>query len=160
MFLGKPRLVTCDFTTSTLRCWPGIHNSTTDKAVSGNYLAILILAWGYVLSAKWAQLAGNGANITPHPQVHLNDVTPDDIIIDIGEPSDDAIRWWTAILSQHQGWSATIDYNGPSQVVNPIFRSTDQVRLARLFAQRQPMLAAFWLGAIITGFHTTLTTDF
>jgi hypothetical protein len=109
--------------------WPGAEN--VDGPVKGNFIAVLTLAWCYILSAKWVEmqppchLSRDRDSIEPEKLVYLADQaqfgrgTMDDIAscvdvvhIDVGAISDDAARWWAAILAPETGWEAAIDWPG------------------------------------------------
>ncbi|EPE08947.1 immunoglobulin variable region used by the itc63b heavy chain [Ophiostoma piceae UAMH 11346] len=85
---------------------------------SRNYVAILALAWSYILSARWAEVMpgpctliyGDEPAVTSSTENGL--VEHDAIVVDIGEASSDEARWWAAILAEDQGWRATISFDG------------------------------------------------
>ncbi|KAK0609412.1 hypothetical protein B0T14DRAFT_541019 [Immersiella caudata] len=82
-----------------------------------NRLAVLILAWPYVLSARWAEVMPEGASLfytssmadaydartpfTPLPEHPKPEV-------DIRYAGPDETRWWAAVLAPGQGWQATL----------------------------------------------------
>jgi hypothetical protein len=74
-----------------------------------NHLFVLILAWAYILSSRWAELM-------PQSTVRYTDVkakwtdaeSVDSIIIDIGDADEEKARWWAAILAPREGWQADI----------------------------------------------------
>jgi hypothetical protein len=78
-----------------------------------NYLAVLILAWAYILSARWTEIMPGPCSLrytdcqatyqdatTSHHQKAIN--------IDIGNVNSEETRWWAAILASGQGWQATM----------------------------------------------------
>lgn len=83
-----------------------------------NCLAMLILAWSYILSARWAEMMPEGASLVytssiadvhnPHaPTTRL----PDHLKlleVDIRYAGPDETRWWAAVLAPGQGWRATL----------------------------------------------------
>ncbi|KAL9632748.1 MAG: hypothetical protein Q9204_003664 [Flavoplaca sp. TL-2023a] len=102
--------------------WPGVQEGDRQKT-EGNHLAILLLAWAYVLSARWVELqppCGLTGSLPPGAMhysdlqaARLNDeedIPADTIEIDIGQECERAARWWAAILAPGEGWYATIDF--------------------------------------------------
>ncbi|TQW01327.1 immunoglobulin variable region used by the ITC63B heavy chain [Cordyceps javanica] len=81
-----------------------------------NYIAILMLAWAYILSARWVEIMPEPCSIsyTESCAFHGHDVTTksrnssDSIEIDIGAASQGEARWWAGILAQGQGWQAAM----------------------------------------------------
>ncbi|KAG6365547.1 hypothetical protein INS49_007158 [Diaporthe citri] len=81
------------------------------------HVPILMLAWAYILSARWAELIP-GADISDYNghQMQLNSgngphgLEDDDnsVVVDIGDVDDAAARWWTAVLAADGGWDASI----------------------------------------------------
>ncbi|RSL98174.1 hypothetical protein CDV31_012708 [Fusarium ambrosium] len=77
-----------------------------------NHIPILMLAWAYVLSARWAELIpgacisqtnqdtsnGSGLSETDKPVVSVN----------LGQVEESAINWWKSILTEENGWDANI----------------------------------------------------
>lgn len=74
-----------------------------------NHVPILMLAWAYILSARWAELI-QAAHVLPssrhrtHQSTTKNDEPP--IRVHVGEVEEDAARSWDTILSG--GWEATM----------------------------------------------------
>ncbi|OAR03087.1 hypothetical protein LLEC1_07144 [Akanthomyces lecanii] len=81
-----------------------------------NYISILMLAWAYILSARWVEIMPESCSIsyTESCAFHGHDMTTksrnsgDTIEIDIGEASPEESRWWAGILAQGQGWQAAM----------------------------------------------------
>ncbi|KAF2758958.1 hypothetical protein EJ05DRAFT_475201 [Pseudovirgaria hyperparasitica] len=80
----------------------------------GDFLAVLVLAWAYILSARWAEMMPESCSIrytecraimcdTSEPGID-----PNTISVDIGPASSEERRWWTAVLAPDQGWQATM----------------------------------------------------
>ncbi|PGH11835.1 hypothetical protein AJ79_04632 [Helicocarpus griseus UAMH5409] len=78
-----------------------------------NHIPILILAWSYILSARWAELMPGKPNLVytenQAPQwkeddepVNMKSVC----VVDIGNVPNDAVRWWAAVLAPKAGWHA------------------------------------------------------
>ncbi|KAF2463835.1 uncharacterized protein BDR25DRAFT_383147 [Lindgomyces ingoldianus] len=81
-----------------------------------NYLAILILAWAYILSARWTEVMPGPCTLTyTESQATYHDATNHQnnrncIDVDIGGVSPEEARWWAAILARGQGWQATMTF--------------------------------------------------
>ncbi|KAK5651984.1 hypothetical protein OQA88_11527 [Cercophora sp. LCS_1] len=77
-----------------------------------NCLAILILAWSYILSARWAELMPEGTSfVYTSSMADAHDThQPDDLRleVDIGYAGLDEARWWAAVLAPGQGWQANM----------------------------------------------------
>lgn len=75
-----------------------------------NHLSILVFAWSYILSARWAQLmpgailryTDSKAYTSDEPQEHGS------AMVDIGIINNNEARWWSAILAPGEGWEAFI----------------------------------------------------
>ncbi|KAL8835534.1 MAG: hypothetical protein Q9176_006883 [Flavoplaca citrina] len=123
--------------------WTGlVFKRETDKKVEGNHLAILLLAWAYVLSARWVELqpsCGLTGSLPPGAMhysdlqaARLNneeDIPADTIETDIGEECERAARWWAAILAPGEGWYATVDFG------DKIYRSPWSAHIASVAHQ-------------------------
>ncbi|KAF1358850.1 hypothetical protein EJ07DRAFT_166328 [Lizonia empirigonia] len=79
-----------------------------------DYLTILMLAWAYILSARWAEVMPAGCSLiyTDNLARHYNATTnlrgsQHSLVLDIGPVKRNEARWWAAILAQGQGWQAT-----------------------------------------------------
>ncbi|KAK4241624.1 hypothetical protein C8A03DRAFT_40980 [Achaetomium macrosporum] len=70
-----------------------------------NHICVLTLAWAYVLSARWAEVA-------VWKQPGDADTRPRAISVELGPASDSAARWWAAVLAPNQGWTTGITHNG------------------------------------------------
>ncbi|KAI1397209.1 hypothetical protein F4819DRAFT_472726 [Hypoxylon fuscum] len=93
----------------------------------GNHVPILMLAWAYILSARWAELIP-GACIPDYSshQARLNASNgpkgpedDDSVVVDVGDVDDAAARWWTAILAADGGWDASISSNTGARLCSP-----------------------------------------
>lgn len=108
---------------------------------SDNYLSVLILAWTYILSARWAELMPTTCIIEyTHSLAHsknMSDTGTDyndqnTVCIDIDYADQAEARWWSAVLSLGQGWRATMRM-AQSTFLSPWsidFRSNLQFRLS------------------------------
>ncbi|KAK4039234.1 hypothetical protein C8A01DRAFT_47258 [Parachaetomium inaequale] len=71
-----------------------------------NYLSVLVLAWAYVLSARWTELMPNHCTLRyTSSQANVDQLIVD---VDIADASPDEARWWAAVLAPGQGWQATL----------------------------------------------------
>ncbi|KAI1421060.1 hypothetical protein F5Y12DRAFT_65640 [Xylaria sp. FL1777] len=107
-----PRPVTIDFAEdpgSLFPKWPEKHN----------HIAILVLAWAYVLSARWAEIIPRASaleyseSLAPckaRPTREKNDSNATSAVVDIGNANDKAARWWAAVLAPGQGWKGRIPH--------------------------------------------------
>lgn len=107
------------------------------------HVPILLQAWAYILSARWVELMP-GAHISlrdtqqsdgglhvPNPSTDNQEVSP----IHIGTASEEATRWWTAILSVHSGWDATIHNNKGDLLHSPWSTTLTSERSFQILAQ-------------------------
>ncbi|EXJ72776.1 uncharacterized protein A1O5_03923 [Cladophialophora psammophila CBS 110553] len=108
------------------RNWPGAEN--IDQPAKGNCIAILTLAWCYILSAKWTEIQQPSPLGRDHDSTELgglvylpdqaqfglgnNAACSDAVHVDLGGISHGAARWWAAILASGTGWEAAITYSG------------------------------------------------
>jgi hypothetical protein len=83
-----------------------------------DHIALLILAWAYILSARWAEIIPGASG----PEYSNCEAEWDDksillknaptgsttATIDLGDIDDDAARWWAAVLALEGGWNASI----------------------------------------------------
>ncbi|KAH7008748.1 hypothetical protein EDB80DRAFT_717336 [Ilyonectria destructans] len=85
---------------------------TSCFAQDNDYLAILILAWTYILSARWTEimpsctLAYTENQVTYHDGMTRCKDKQSLISIHIGNASPEEARWWAAVLAPGQGWQA------------------------------------------------------
>ncbi len=108
--------------------WPGVQEGdgqTTEgdgQMTEGNHLTILLLAWAYILSARWVELLSPYGleGSFPLGSIHYSDlqaarlrneedIPAGAIEIDISEKGERAARWWAAVLAPGEGWRATIE---------------------------------------------------
>jgi len=110
---------------SRLRRIRGLPNS-----MESNHVPILLLAWAYILSARWAELipgAHGPAYTSSYAGLHirtssgLNEPREDDglIVVDVGDVDVDAARWWAAVLAVGSGWNAGIRNNKGQLLSSP-----------------------------------------
>ncbi|CAG8908425.1 unnamed protein product [Penicillium egyptiacum] len=95
--------------------WPGVHGiSGYDE---GNHIAVLFLAWAYILSAKWAELLDRSdthqclAKYSDTCQEPEEAVQPEVIEVDLPPDASEAeIVWWNAVLSGTPAWEISVEY--------------------------------------------------
>ncbi|KAF5639681.1 immunoglobulin variable region used by the itc63b heavy chain [Fusarium sp. NRRL 52700] len=79
---------------------------------SENHLTVLVLAWAYALSARWAEIFSQALPLVyTDSQAEWLATRPCDnieAVVDIGNVNDDAARWWAAVLSPGQGWNSSM----------------------------------------------------
>ncbi|KAF4630954.1 hypothetical protein G7Y89_g7181 [Cudoniella acicularis] len=83
-----------------------------------DHVALLILAWTYVLSARWAEIIPGvlGPEYTSWEAGWEEEGKADEseraftaiTTVDLGDIDDDAARWWSAVLAVEGGWKACI----------------------------------------------------
>jgi hypothetical protein len=94
------------------------------RAGEGNYIVVLVLAWTYVLSARWAELIP-GACISKGETLdtdvtHQEDANlPNSVIVNVGEVEGSALEWWRAVLLAHGSWNASIRTNTGATLCSP-----------------------------------------
>ncbi|RKK87282.1 hypothetical protein BFJ69_g801 [Fusarium oxysporum] len=97
----------------------GRHSRATLPDIFGKYsrhIPVLLQAWAYILSARWAELVP-GAHLS-RPDISLSNEntsrsppehnSKSQVTINLGAVSEGAAQWWTALLSVERGWSATM----------------------------------------------------
>jgi len=124
LLCGVLKPVRCSFAEhSRFMNWPNVQGE--GSPTEGNHLAILLLAWSYIISARWVELqspCGRKGPAPPGGMQYLDlratllksgeDVPEGVIEIDIGDQKERAARWWAAILASGEGWRATIEVGG------------------------------------------------
>lgn len=98
--------------------WPGVQE-VDEQSPAGNHLAILILAWAFILSARWVELQSSGVLGSVHytglqasGQNKAGNIDADPIEVDVGGGSKGAARWWASILASGEGWRAWLAIDG------------------------------------------------
>ncbi|RSL55513.1 hypothetical protein CEP53_007071 [Fusarium sp. AF-6] len=98
---------------------------------------MLSLVWAYALSARWAAIipqaspleyTNSQAEWVTSQSYHARN---SEAIVELGAVSDDAARWWAAVLSQGQGWKAFIS-RGRSKLLSPWSTTLEAVLAIRL----------------------------
>lgn len=132
------------------------YSSTTLTEFFGpnsRHIPILIQAWAYILSARWAELIP-GAQIchqdTPKSKEGLNKLPQlsvgDPITINIGTVSKSAADWWTAILSVDGCWDATIRNAKGNILLSP---------WSTVLESERPIMVSYNIAADISSSHST-----
>ncbi|KAL8912006.1 MAG: hypothetical protein Q9171_002919 [Xanthocarpia ochracea] len=80
-----------------------------EEATDKTHITLLILAWAYILSARWVELQRPSTRLVYSPQSQKANIPKGATEIDIGGASQRFIRWWAALLAPGQGWRAEID---------------------------------------------------
>ncbi|KAE8367171.1 hypothetical protein BDV27DRAFT_143053 [Aspergillus caelatus] len=115
--------------------WPGVQG--LEGYDESNYIAVLFLAWAYMLSARWSELLSR----SPEHRCMITRIE-----VDIGDnATDDEVHWWEAILSAYEGWSITTVYNGRTYVspwAVAISGATELRTKQRLYGQCSAALSA------------------
>ena len=82
---------------------------------ASNYIAILTLAWSYILSARMVELQGHNGACTFYTNSIATGfhgigggMSPEGITINLNKTTKASARWWAAILAPKQGWRAII----------------------------------------------------
>ena len=132
LLCGISKSVGCSFAEqSHFTDWPGVREGNGQTIVrdgritEGNHLAILLLAWAYILSARWVELQSSYDLRCSFPLVGMHysdlkaarsnndeDISTGAITINIGDSCERAARWWAAILAPGEGWHAKIQVEG------------------------------------------------
>lgn len=78
-----------------------------------SYLSVLVLAWSYILSARWTETLPESCTIkyTQAKPAHIlgtdeHSVGKDTIEILLADAELEEVRWWVAVLAPGQGWKA------------------------------------------------------
>ncbi|KAL8647415.1 MAG: hypothetical protein Q9210_005574 [Variospora velana] len=108
---GFTNSVACHFSTSC----PSVNWLTSQEDgedTDKGHITLLILAWAYILSARWVELQGPLTRLAYSPggrEWQKANLSSEAIEIHVGEASEQSIRWWAALLAPGQGWRAEID---------------------------------------------------
>lgn len=103
----------CTFSKATTLIWP---NKLRNSSTSLNYLAMFVLGWSYVFSARLVVLrrnssadhilyTGSRAPVRRKPRETKDDST---ISVRLGDLDAVELRWWAAILAPGCGWQAVL----------------------------------------------------
>lgn len=112
------------FSSSPYSATEFLKNVTTEL----NHVPVLMLAWAYILSARWAELIpgatlsgyeSHQAQLDPGNWPHGQEDDDSIVFVDIGDVDDGAARWWTAVLAAEPGWCASIRSDTGSLLRSP-----------------------------------------
>ena len=93
---------------------------------NSHHVAVLLLAWAYVFSARWAVLIP-GMTSPAYTKnkaawLSLHDISEsggeENSIVQLGQVSKSAARWWAALFAPGSGWMATRTH-GEDQLLSP-----------------------------------------
>ncbi|KAF8542909.1 hypothetical protein BDD12DRAFT_823306 [Trichophaea hybrida] len=93
----------------------GISSETIQRARAAldnskdNHLAVLTIAWTYILSALWGESQGGTSQ---YLDVAPENPCEDDQIVYIPGEESGAVNWWRQLLAQPSGWKVTMEYRG------------------------------------------------
>ena len=78
-----------------------------------NLLAVLALAWSYILSARLVELQGSDISILTYTEtaapIYRGDKNPSSVSVDIGGVDSRTVRWFAAILAPGVGFQIALD---------------------------------------------------
>lgn len=89
-------------------------------ARDNDYLAMLILAWTYILSARWTEIMPGSCTLAYtedrapyHDGMSKRKDKQNPMSVHIGNATPEEVRWWAAVLAPGQGWQArmTLEQN-------------------------------------------------
>lgn len=111
-----------------------------------DHVTILILAWAYILSARWSEIipganvqyAGAGAGARAESTKDESST----ITVPIKALSGEAARWWQAVLAPGQGWLATGDTYGRTLYSPWSVTLSSRTALTPIFLGHSPAPAA------------------
>jgi hypothetical protein len=94
-----------------------------------NYVSVLILAWAYILSTKWAEVMPESCSLTytdrragdhPDGKTTKQQRTQQPLTaLMIGDAGLEEARWWAAILAPDQGWQASMAFGQDTVLLSP-----------------------------------------
>lgn len=83
------------------------------------HLVVLIFAWAYALSARWAEIIPRVSPVeytssqAPWTAHQVSDEEAENgrpMVVELGNVTDEAARWWAAVLAPGEGWRAAIPH--------------------------------------------------
>ncbi|KAF5965914.1 immunoglobulin variable region used by the itc63b heavy chain [Fusarium coicis] len=120
------------FTSTKLPLPPSVWFKQND-----NHLTVLVLAWAYALSARWAEIFSQASPLEyTDSQAEWLAMRPCDnteAIVDVGNVSADAARWWAGVISPGQGWKASMSC-GRYKFMSPWSSTLESLPAIRLFS--------------------------
>ena len=107
------RLQTSSPTTVTLGGNSFLKWSEWEGDDQPNLLAVFVLAWSYILSARLVELQGSDKSIVTYTEnaapIYRGNKTPSSISVDIGGVDSRTVRWFAAILAPGVGFQIALD---------------------------------------------------
>ncbi|KND91921.1 hypothetical protein TOPH_03550 [Tolypocladium ophioglossoides CBS 100239] len=121
---------------------PNYPIANLDSFGQSGHIAILTLAWAYVLSQRWTEIIPGAApieyttSLAAQPDSSDGFEETNDTAIELGVVTDEAARWWVAVLAPGEGWLALTLHRGtylrspwsvslqPSEELTLSFRTT------------------------------------
>lgn len=108
-----------------------------------DHLTILILAWAYILSARWTELIPGANNVQyTSARAESSKHESSNITVAIEARNGEAARWWQAVLAPGQGWLATADTDGSTLHSPWSVTLSSRTALIPLFLGQSPAPAA------------------
>ncbi|KAF5019750.1 hypothetical protein F66182_8235 [Fusarium sp. NRRL 66182] len=83
------------------------------------HLVVLMFAWAYALSARWAELIPRAspmeyttsqASWATQTAFDESNGNGGSMIVELGKPTEEAARWWAAVLAPGEGWKVSIPH--------------------------------------------------
>lgn len=109
IYIGESEPGVCSLSNDFFSGWPGLQPL---ECPAGNYLAVFVLGWSYILSARLLELRRRTAedkviytNSMAQCKLGHNADAGDSFELDTGCDSVAEVRWWAAILAGGRGWS-------------------------------------------------------
>ncbi|GIK06733.1 hypothetical protein Aspvir_002383 [Aspergillus viridinutans] len=100
--------------------WPNVQGLYGHD--EGNYLTVLLLAWAYILSVRWAELLDRSPDRRCTVEYRMHGMVEKshgkyDVEVPIGDDIEEGeARWWQAILLGDKGWKITTDYKDKTYI--------------------------------------------
>ncbi|KAJ3542096.1 hypothetical protein NM208_g4031 [Fusarium decemcellulare] len=104
------------------------------------HVVVLMLAWAYALSARWTEMIPRAtpmeyttsqATWVSHSLSHEAFNNEESMLVDLGNVTGEAARWWAAVLAPEQGWKAIIPHERwsllPPWTITKEFKNTNIV---------------------------------
>ncbi|KAG6355683.1 hypothetical protein INS49_003647 [Diaporthe citri] len=87
----------------------------------GGHLGVLVLAWAYILSARWAEIMPGAGICYTAPYERVQGISEDPkfkkvFTLTTGTNNVGALHWWKALVGPGRRWSATISKSGQTSI--------------------------------------------
>lgn len=110
LYIGESYSGACNLSNEYFSDWPGFQPLPSS---AGNYLAVFVLGWSYIFSARLIETRRRTAEdqvvYTDNLAQSSHDINIGECFdLDIGCDSVSAVRWWAAVLAGGRGWQATL----------------------------------------------------